>query len=818
MSSAQETFHKKCREHFLAFFHKRGWEAQAFQEEMLNVYLDGCHGILNAPTGSGKTYGAALPVLVKNAASKEIPKGLKLLWLTPIRALASEIQDALQEACADLGLDWNVGIRTGDTSLKEREKQKKSFPDVLITTPESLHLLLTTKGYPDIFKNLQCIVADEWHDLAGTKRGVQVELALSRLRHVCTGLQVWGISATIGNLEEAMFILLGNDIPKEKIKLVRTSIKKDLKVATIFPDTIETLPWAGHLGIRMIEKVVPVIAASSSTLIFTNTRSQAEIWYQKLIEIKPEWIGLIAMHHGSLDTETRMWVESALHHGHLKAVVCTSSLDLGVDFRPVETVIQIGSPKGVARFMQRAGRSGHRPGARSIMYFVPTHSLEIVEGAALRQALYEGVIEARIPFIRSFDVLIQYLLTLAVSEGFSPQEIFQEVKTTFCYQSITEEEFDWVLDFITTGGTSLYAYDEYHKVIFEAGKIKIRDRRTAMRHRLSIGTISSEAMMRVKFVSGKYIGNIEEYFITRLNLGDVFWLGGKNLELVSIKANEALVRKTTKKKGIVPSWMGGRMPLSSLLSEMIRKMLNTWHEKEIQHEEIRILQPLFETQEERSVIPTKDQFLIESYHSQDGHHLFFYPFEGRFVHEGLAALVAYRIGKIKNISFSIAMNDYGFELLSGDTIPIEEALEEDLFTLDNLAEDIHAAVNETEMARRKFRDIARIAGLVFQGYPGSPVKERHLQSSSSLFFQVFMEHDRNNLLLKQAFEEVYDFQLEQQRMRKALERIQTQSIVLQPITQATPFSFPILVDSMREKFSNESLEDIVQRMIKDMNS
>lgn len=795
------------------WFQSKGWSTFPFQQQAWAAYLQGFHGLVNAPTGSGKTYSLVVPTLlefIKEGNSSKNSNGLRVIWITPIRALAKEIANSTQKALEGLGVDWQVGIRTGDTTTKQRAEQKKTPPEFLITTPESLHLMLAQKGYANYFKNLRAIVCDEWHELMGSKRGVQVELALSRLKSICPNLKVWGISATIGNMDEAIAALLGDS---KKLKIIRSDIKKVIEVESVLPDDVDQLPWAGHLGVNLIDKVIPIIKQSKSTLIFTNTRSFAEIWYQKLLERAPELAGIMAMHHGSISRELRDWVEDQLYHGQLKAVVCTSSLDLGVDFRPVETIIQVGSPKGVARFMQRAGRSGHQPGAISKIYFVPTHSLELIEAAALRAAIEKKLVEDRIPYLRSFDVLIQYLVTLAVSDGFVPAEIFKEVQSTFAYDSINEEEWGWLMNFITTGGRALTAYNEYRKVEIEEGVYKVTDRRIAMRHRLSIGTIVSDASLKVKYTSGKYIGTVEEYFISRLSPGDVFWFAGRNLELVRIKDMDVQVRNTKKKAKSVPSWQGGRMPLSSQLSVMLRLKLDELTKPKPQDVELQFLKPLMDLQRERSHLPNKDEFLIEYFNSKEGFHVVMYPFEGRAVHEGIAALLALRISKMVPITFSIAMNDYGFELLSDQEIPIYEALETDILTTNNLWNDIQAGINSVEMGRRRFRDIASISGLVFKGYPGHQIKDRHIQSSSQLFFDVFNDHDSTNLLLLQAYEEVMDFQLEEARIRKALDRINQQKIVITEPEKPTPFAFPIMVDRLsREKLSSEKLEDRVKRM------
>ncbi|MCS3802014.1 ligase-associated DNA damage response DEXH box helicase [Niastella sp. OAS944] len=885
-----------------------------FQEETWQHIINGKSGLVNAPTGCGKTFSVFLGAIIDfinkhpdNWQSKG-NNGLQLLWITPLRALAKDIGRAMDEVINELNMEWKVGIRNGDTDISERQRQKRKMPEVLIITPESLHLLLAQKGYPAVFENLQILAVDEWHELIGSKRGVQVELAVSRLVAICKSqLRVWGISATIGNLDQAKEVLLspilnnnsaisrerqteisgesasspstgggrGEASRDEAAVTVKANIRKDIVIESIIPDEIEKYPWAGHLGLKLIHKVLPILNTSRTTLIFINTRGMSEQWYQALLTAAPDLAGAIALHHGSIEQELRIWVEEALHTGKLKAVVCTASLDLGVDFRPVETVIQVGSPKGVARFLQRAGRSGHAPGDVSKIYFLPTHSLELVEAAALKSAVEETFIESREPMVLCFDVLIQYLSTLAISDGFRPHEILEELRSTFCYRDITHNEWMAILEFITTGGNALAQYDEYKKVEIIDDLYRITSRRIAMRHRMHIGTIVSESMMKVKFVSGGFIGVIEEWFVTRLSPGDVFTLAGRQLELVTIKDMTALVRKSNAKKSIVPSWQGGRMPLSAKLGKKLRekfeearnlKECRRGHEAEVGSKkseirekkskktdqkpsvgetplresfhvsrlpfhdqlpitdsrlpdiELQVLKPLFQLQEQLSHVPGANELLIEHIETKDGYHLFVYPFEGRLVHEAMAAILAWRISKITPITFSFAMNDYGFELLSDQPIPVDDTNVYELFTPHNLLADIQRSANATEMAKRKFRDIAVIGGLIFQGYPGEQKKARHLQSSASLLFNVFSEYEPGNLLLRQSYQEVFDQQMEEVRLRNMLERVQQSKIIITFPQQLTPFCFPIKVDSMRENLTSEKLEDRVKRMQAQLNS
>lgn len=808
----------------------KSYQPFTFQQQTWEQIALGKSGLVNAPTGCGKTYsvfiGALINFINQHPDNYKIKSknGLQLIWITPLRALAKDIARAMEEVVEELGMQWKVGIRNGDTSTSDRAKQKRQLPEIFIITPESLHLLLAQKNCTDNFKQLKIIAVDEWHELLGSKRGVQVELALSRIVASCTNnnlpISIWGISATIGNLEQAKEVLL---YPlKMTVQVVGTviqaNIKKNIQVQSIYPDEIEKYPWAGHLGLKMVDKVLPIINQHKTTLIFINTRGMSERWYQALLDGAPELSGAIALHHGSIEQELRLWVEDSLHAGKLKAVVCTASLDLGVDFRPVEAVIQVGSPKGVARFLQRAGRSGHQPGAVSKIYFLPTHSLELIEVAALKDAIEQNYIESKEPMMLCFDVLIQYLCTLAVGDGFVPDQIFYEIKHTHCFADILVDEWQEILLHLTKGGKALQQYDEFKKIIVEEGVYKIANRKLGMRHRMHIGTIVSDAMLKVKFLSGGYVGVIEEYFISKLKPGDVFTLAGRNMEFLMIKDMTVLVKKSAAKKSLVPSWMGGRMSLTANLGLMLRKKISSKVTFEIapnyeEAEELMVLKPLLDLQQSLSAIPAENELLIEHFETKEGFHLFVYPFEGRLVHEAMAAILAYRISNITPITFSIAMNDYGFELLSDQPIPLDDTNAHEMFSTENLLADIQKSVNSTEMAKRKFRDIAVIGGLIFQGMPGEQLTARHLQSNAGLLFNVFNEYDPNNLLLRQAYSEVLSQQMEEARLRDAYSRISNSTIVIHYPKKLTPFCFPILVDGLnRNNLSSEKLEDRIKKM------
>ena len=782
-----------------------------FQAETWRKFGSGYSGMVIAPTGFGKTYSVFLALITDFLNHPEkYEKGLKMIWITPLRSLSKDIAKAMQEAIGEIGLDWMVGVRNGDTDPKVRQQQVKNMPEILVATPESLHLLLGQKNHQRFFKSLKVIVVDEWHELLGSKRGVMMELGISQLRKYVPKIKIWGITATIGNLDEAMEILIPYNTRKTT---VTAKEKKKIDIIPVLPDEVEILPWAGHLGHKLADKVVPIILNSTSTIVFTNTRSQSEMWYQLLLNAYPDFAGQIAIHHSSIDAHLRIWIEENLSSGKLKAVVSTSSLDLGIDFKPVDTVIQIGSAKGVARFLQRAGRSGHSPFETSKIYCVPTHSLELIEVSALKEAVKNNVIEPRDPQVLCFDVLVQFMMTLAVGDGFYPDEMYPRIKETFAFREMNEEEWKGIIDFLTIGGKALKSYEEFHKVVIdETGLYKVTSRRIAMLHRMNMGVIVSDAMLKVKFISGGYIGMVEEYFISRLKKEDKFILAGRVLEVAMIKDMTVFVR-ASKGKAFAPSYLGGRLPLSSNLGHFLREKLSGALNPKASEKELKFLHPLLANQEERSHIPREDEFLVEMIKNREGYHLFMYPFEGRLVHEVMAALVAYRISKLAPISFSMAMNDYGFELFSDKEIPLTEENLQGILTRDNLMNDVISSINSAEMARRKFRDIAVISGMVVQNFPGQQRSNKSLQSSAGLIFKVLEDYDPNNFLVRQAYTEVFNMQLQEQRLVEAFKRIEKSKIILKHAASFTPLSFPIKVDSLRQTLSSEDLDSRIQKLI-----
>ena len=814
--------------HVHAWLAGRGWTAAAFQTQMWQAMAEGQSGLLHAGTGSGKTYAVwlgALAALARPDAPTPVRTGrraaqaepLQVLWLTPMRALAADTERALREPLQDLAPAWTIGSRTGDTGAAQRAAQTRRLPSALVTTPESLSLLLSRADARDTLGRVRLVVVDEWHELLGSKRGVQVQLALARLRHWRPDLQIWGLSATLGNLDEAMATLLGDRAP-DGVR-IQGDASRPVRVDSLLPERIDRFPWAGHLGLKMLAPVVAEIAASQTALVFTNTRSQSELWYQAILNARPDWAGSIALHHGSLDRGVRDWVEGGLKAGGLRAVVCTSSLDLGVDFLPVERVLQIGSAKGVARLLQRAGRSGHAPGRTSRITLVPTHSLEIIEAAAIRDAVEAGRIEARHAPDKPLDVLVQHLVTVALGGGFTPSDLFEEVRSTHSYRGLTRQEWEWCLGFVAQGGESLRAYPDYRRVEpDEEGCWRVPDARLARRHRLNIGTIVSDASMTVRYwTRGKgALGSIEESFIARLSPGDCFLFAGKLLELVRVQDMTAYVKRATGKRAAVPRWSGARMAFSSELADALVARLHAAAGGRYDTPEMQCARPLLELQAAWSCLPAPGSLLIETMSSREGSHAFIYPFAGRHVHLGLAALLAWRLGSMQAATFSIAVNDYGFELLTSSDIDWNTALSDERFDEEGLQEDVLASLNASELARRRFREIARVSGLIFQGSPAERKSSRQLQASSGLFYDVFRQYDSGNLLLAQAESEVLAQELELGRLGDALQRIRKGSLRRVTLSQPSPFAFPLMVERFRERLSTETLADRIARMVAEL--
>ncbi|MFZ5482558.1 MAG: ligase-associated DNA damage response DEXH box helicase [Myxococcota bacterium] len=788
------------------FFATRGWAPLPFQAEAWAAYARGESGLVHVPTGAGKTYAATLGPLAEIAG-----RGGMLLYVSPLRAMARDIETALRAPVEACGLAVKVDSRTGDTSSAARARQRRTPPEVLVTTPESLSVLLTEPDAPARFAEVRAVVVDEWHELVDGKRGTQVELALARLRTFSPGLRTWALTATLSNVDEAARAAVGVGVEPT---IVRAELPRPVEIETLLPPSVEDLPWAGHMGLGLAGALADRLDPASPTLVFCNTRAQAEIWFQKLASLRPEWVDRMGLHHGSVDAEERERVELGIKHGALGIVVCTSSLDLGVDLAPVERVVQIGSPKGIARLVQRAGRAGHRPGATCHVLCVPTHALQLVEIAAAREALARGEVEPRTPMRKPLDVLAQHLVTCAMGGGFDEDGLFAEVRRAWSYRDLTREEFEWALALVRDGGRTLAAYPDFHKVRVVEGRYGVPDARIARMHRASIGTITSEGVVQLRVAGHGNVGTIDEGFVARLRPGQRFAFAGRALEFVGMRDLVAQARPAKKNTTHTAHWPGARLPITGSLGAAVRRTLDDVRAGRVGSAEIAAALPILAAQAEISRVPSTGRVLAETCDTSEGHHLFLYPFEGRRVHDGLAALLALRMARIQPATFTMIANDYGMEFLCPAPFPWAEALTPALFREEGLYDDVLASVDMSELARRRFRDVARVAGLVNPGHPGQPRTGKQIHASASLLYDVFRRYDPDNLLLTQARREVIEQQFEQDRLLAALARLRQAPVECVPTARPSPFAMPLLMDRLsHDSASTETPEARLARLL-----
>lgn len=797
-----------------AWFSSRGWKPFSYQSEAWSHYRAGRSGLILLPTGSGKTLSALGGALMEIRAEGVRPEndGLRVLYLSPLKALVRDVEKAIRQPLDDLGWPFRVETRTGDTSAGAKKRQREDLPQLLLTTPESLGLLLTEPGWEERFRNLRSIVIDEWHELIGSKRGSLLELMLARLRAAVPTLKTWAVSATIADPELAGRVATGHD----RFVVLSEALSRAVSVRSLPLLDPTALPWFGHMGLKRVPEVVADLDPAVTTLLFTNTRSQAERWYSSILAYRPEWEGKIGLHHGSLDREERERVENAVKDGGLPFVVATSSLDLGVDFPTVEKVIQIGSVKGVARATQRAGRAFHRPGRATELTVCPTHFLEYLEVGALRRAISRGEVEERSPRHQPLDVVVQFVLSCAFAAGFRPEPLLSVIRGAYSYREFSDEEFRWVLDFVTTGGATLAAYPRFRKLEVGAdGVYRFATPRLARYHRMNMGTIVGESGVQVRYLRGGLIGQIEESFATKLKRGDVFNFSGKKLELVLMKDLVAYVRLAKGKETAATVWGGNSLPISPALSRDMRAILSEVSAGEVTHlPEIDSIRPILEIQARRSAIPAAGETLVERLESKEGFHLFFFTWEGRSVNEGLGHLLAYRLGRFSPNTIAISANDYGFECLGTEPFPDDETIRAALDEGDDLEKDIASSLNYPEMAKRVFREIARISGLIQIAPASERPSQRNLQMSASLLFDVFRNYDPSHPLLREAFVEVNRDQLQLPRLRRVLREIAASGLLFRRPAQLTPFAFPLFVERIRSRVSTETLEDRINRLRK----
>lgn len=825
-----------ARRQWNAWLQAHSLSAALFQKQAWSAFAAGRSGIISAPTGSGKTLaalgGPIIAALAAAGGSRTAPPGFRMLWVTPLRALASDTRARITGPVQDLLPQWQVALRTGDASARDKRLSENAGAQLLITTPESLAILLSHERSRAQFARLQSIVVDEWHELLPSKRGVLLQLNLARLRALSPAVQVWGLSATIGNLEEALNVLVRGRDPAQAA-IVQDQRHKPFHLHSMLPPASTRLPWAGHLGLANLGEVARLVLATPSSIIFTNTRSQAELWFAALGAIWPESAETLAIHHGSLDQQLRLQVEDGLRRGRLRCVVATSSLDLGVDFPAVDRVIQIGGARSVARTVQRAGRARHRPGAAVHIDAVATQSMDLCEFAATRELAKQRVYERRMPLSLSFDVLSQHLMSQALAGGFDEATLRAEVRSTAAFEAMSQAQWADVIAFLMHGSASLAAYPQYERLRrSDSGLYVPANAAVARRHRMGIGTIVNHSAVQVQYLQGGRLGSVDEGFAARLSPGDIFNFAGRSLRLVRMENGTAWVRRSNVVGTHTPAWAGSLMGMSARVGEKMQALLAQAGQGLRQGSalgpaslapELRYLLPVLQLQQERSHVPADCELLIEQVPARAAEpaarkreasagSLFIYPFAGRVVHEGLALLVATRLAHLQSNSFSWTCNEIGFMLQPQNPIDASQLDWSAILSCRQLEQDLQAAVNFGELARKRFKEIAQIAGLVSAPVPGSRAGSRQLQVSAGLLYDVLSRYDPEHVLLRAARREALDQELHLPTLRESLQRMASLRRLLTRPARHTPFSFGLWAESFRGQLSNESWSDRVKRL------
>ena len=830
---------QQARARWRDWLQAQGLQAARFQQRAWAAYVQGASGLITAPTGSGKTLAAIggpmlqalahMQLASRQSAPQRALQGVRCLWVTPLRALASDTALHLLQPVQALLPHWRTVVRTGDTSAKDRKAVQQGLAQLLVITPESLALLLSTEAASAHLQTLQSVIVDEWHELLPSKRGVLLQLNLARLRQLAAGVQVWGMSATLGNPQQALQVLV-RERPSAQRVLVADTRRKPFALHSLLPPPGVRLPWAGHLGLANMGEVLQLVLSKNSSLIFTNTRAQAELWLTALASVWPLAPETLAIHHGALDLEVRQQVEAGLRARALRCVVATSSLDLGVDFPAVDLVLQIGPAHSVARTVQRAGRAWHQPGLPVHITTVATQALDLCEFAATRVLAQAQQLESRYPLQGCLDVLSQHAMSMALAGGFDADDLLAQVRTTDAFANLSQAQWSDVLVFLVQGGQALQAYPQYRKLVRNAqGGYVPADAKVARRHRLSIGTITGQSMVQVKFLRGGRLGSVEENFISKLVPGDVFNFAGRSLELFRVEAMTAWVRTARQSGTVTPVWSGGQLPFSSVVGQVMQQLLAAAHnDPQGEHPpEMAYLESLIALQSSRSHVPQAQELLVEMLAitparrrktdaADAAQALLLYPFAGRAVHESLALLLAHRLAQRQPNTWAWTCNHLGLMLVPAEAVDWSVLEWPQLLDGKQMDEDLQAAVNFSELARRRFRDIAQIAGLLQARQPGRDLSTRQAQVSAGLLFDVLSQYEPQHVLLQTARHEALEHELQRPHLRELLERLRQRRVVLRQPDKHTPFSFGLWAESVRGQLSNETWQQRVQRMARRM--
>ena len=788
-------------EPFAGWFARRGWVPRAHQLDVLAAARDGASVLLTAPTGGGKTLAGFLPSLVDLHEARESKSpwpGLHTLYVSPLKALAADIARNLMAPVEEMGLSISIDTRTGDTSTAKRKQQKEAPPNILLTTPESLAVLVSQPEAAMFFATLKAIVVDEVHALAGTKRGDQLALGMARLAVLAPGVRRIGLSATAAH-PDALAAFVSDDGRGGGVRRVEVSGGAPPAIEVMLPEG--RLPWAGHMGLASAPLVLERIRAAGMTIVFVNTRAQAELMFQELWKLNEETLP-IAIHHGSLEPDQRQKVERAMAAGALRAVVATSSLDLGIDWGGVDQVLQIGAPKGVSRLLQRVGRANHRMDEASRAILVPANRFEVLECEAAIQGVAEGELDGDAPRPGGLDVLAQHVLGVACAGPFLPEELYAEVRRASPYAELSRRDFRDVLEFVESGGYSLQAYQQFRKLFRDSeGRVQVMGERVARQHRMNIGTIVEEPMIKVRLAGrgGGTLGEVEEYFVNGLVEGDTFMFAGRLLRFLRLRETWIEVVEGGSGEPKVPAYAGGRMPLSTNLAARVRAMLNdpaTWPSfPEPVQEWLRLQKSL-------SRLPGKQGLLVETFPRGDVHFLVAYCFEGRNAHQTLGMLLTRRMERMGFQPLGFVATDYVLATWSAQP-PTDVAR---LFEEDMLGDDLEAWMAESSMLRRTFRNVAVIAGLIERHHPGQEKSRRQVTVNSDLIYNVLRKHQPDHVLLRATRADAAGGLTDLGRIAEFLKRIQRR-IQHVRLARVSPLAVPVLLEIGRESVRSGEGDD-----------
>ncbi|MEP4030970.1 ligase-associated DNA damage response DEXH box helicase [Roseibium polysiphoniae] len=822
-------------ERFKNWFDRRGWSARPHQLALLDQLSSGHSTLLIAPTGAGKTLAGFLPSLVElsergpRKPGSRGTKGIHTLYISPLKALAVDIARNLDAPVSEMGLDIRIETRTGDTPSHKRQRQKTNPPDMLLTTPEQIALLLSDPTSDTLFASLETIILDELHALVTSKRGDLLALGLARLRKLAPRLKTIGLSATVAKPEDLRAYLVDQPDPAARAQSHVVEVAGGAAPDIGILASQERIPWSGHSARYALDDMYQLIKDHRVTLLFVNTRSQAEAVFQELWRINEETLP-IALHHGSLDVGQRRKVEAAMADGQLRAVVATSSLDLGIDWGDIDLVVNIGAPKGASRLAQRIGRANHRMDEPSKAVLVPANRFEVLECQAALAASRRG--DQDTPALRkgALDVLAQHLLGLACAAPLNADETFCEIRSCETYRHLDRETFDRVLDFVATGGYALKSYERYARLKQDKeGNWRIAHPKIAQQYRLNVGTIVEAPMLKVRLVKskaqgrrspigrgGRVLGEIEEWFVEQLEPGDTFIFGGEVLRFEALRENEAFVSRTRSQSPMIPSYMGGKFPLSTYLAKSVRHMLATpasWKQLPKQVGEWLSLQ------QQNSKLPEENGLLVETFPRADKHYMVCYPFEGRLAHQTLGMLLTKRLERLGAQPMGFVANDYALSiwglrdlsaLFESGQISLDTLFEEDI-----LGDDLDAWLAESSLMKRTFRNCAVIAGLIERRHPGQEKSGRQVTISSDLIYDVLRAHEPDHILLRATWNDAAEGLLDISRLGELLARIKGR-ITHTRLSRVSPLAVPILLEIGREPIYGEAMESILEDAADDL--